>query len=75
MQTPASGVVVLWMQGTKSHGLQESYGEKGQHGHSLSERAPRPLPGQAFIAFWEHYIKEGPHSSLSGSNNQTIDNI
>ena len=25
--------------------------KKGQHGHSLSERAPRPLPGQAFIAF------------------------
>ena len=27
------------------------------------------------IAFWEHYIKEGPHASLSGSNDQTIDNI
>ena len=25
--------------------------KKGQHDHSLSERAPWPLPGQAFIAF------------------------
>ena len=25
--------------------------EKGRHGHSLNERTPRPLPGQAFIAF------------------------
>ena len=24
---------------------------KGQHCHSLSERGPRPLPGQVFIAF------------------------
>ena len=25
--------------------------KKGQHGHSLSERGPHPLPEQAFIAF------------------------
>ena len=25
--------------------------KKGRHGHSLSERGPRPLPGQAFIVF------------------------
>ena len=25
--------------------------KKGQHGHSPSERVPRPLAGQAFIAF------------------------
>ena len=43
--------VVLWMWWTNSHGLQKSGGEKGQHGHSLSERVPQPLPGQAFIAF------------------------
>ena len=49
--------------------------KKGWHGHSLSERAPRPLPGQARIAFWERYLKEGLHSSLSGSHDQTIDNI
>ena len=42
---------MLWLQQTNSHGLQKSCGEKGQHGHSLSERGPQPLPGQAFIAF------------------------
>ena len=25
--------------------------KKGQHGHSLSEKAPQPLSGQAFVAF------------------------
>ena len=25
--------------------------KKGWHGHSLSEKAPQPLSGQAFIAF------------------------
>ena len=25
--------------------------KKVWHGHSLSERGPQPLPGQAFIAF------------------------
>ena len=25
--------------------------KNGRHGHSLSERGPQPLPGQAFIAF------------------------
>ena len=43
--------VVFWMQWTNSHGLLKSCGEKGWHGHSLSERVPQPLPGQAFIAF------------------------
>ena len=58
MRTLARGVhgVVV----TNSHGLQKSGGEKGQHGHSLRERVPPPLPGQAFTAFWEHYIKEDP---------------
>ena len=42
---------MLWMRRTNSHGLQKSCGEKGQHGHSLSEKVPQPLPGQAFIAF------------------------
>ena len=40
----------------------------------LSERAPQPLPGQAFIAFLGAFLKEGLHSSLSGSKDQTIDN-
>ena len=67
--------MVLWMQRTNSHRLQKSGGEKGQHGHRLSKRAPQSLPGQAFIAFWEHYVKEGSHSLCSGSKDQTIDNI
>ena len=33
-----SAVLSMWQ--THSHGLQKSGGEKGQHGHSLSERAP-----------------------------------
>ena len=65
---------LLWVQRTKSRGLQKSCGEKGQHVHSLSERA-LTVPGQAFIAFWEYCIKEGLHSSLSDSNDQTVDNI
>ena len=43
--------MVFWMQWTNSHGLLKSCGEKGWHGHSLSERVPQALPGQAFIAF------------------------
>ena len=52
MQTLAHGVPVLWMRPTNSHRLQKSYGEKGT-AWPLSEweRRPRPLPGQAFIAF------------------------
>ena len=42
---------VLWIWRTNLRGLEKSCGEKGRHGHSLSERAPWPLPGQAFIAF------------------------
>ena len=49
--TPACGVHVLWLRQINSHGLQKPCGEKGQHGCSLSERGPRPRPGQAFIAF------------------------
>ena len=45
--------MVLWMWRTNSHGLQKSCGDKGQHGHSLSERVPRLFPGQASIAFLE----------------------
>ena len=51
--------MVLWMRWTNSCGLQQSCGEKGQHGHSLREgmrarqspQKAQPLPGQAFIAF------------------------
>ena len=74
MRTPASGVRSVVDVTTNSHGLQKSCGEKGQHVHSLSERA-LTVPGQAFIAFWEYCIKEGLHSSLSDSNDQTVDNI
>ena len=50
--------------------------KKGWHGHSLSERAPQPLPGQAFIAFLgtftvvlTYYVDEdedGPHLLCTG---------
>ena len=36
---------------TNAQGLPSPVEEKGQHGHSLKGRAPRPLPWQAFIAF------------------------
>ena len=36
---------------TNSHGLPSPMEEKGQHGHSLKRRTPRPLPWQAFIVF------------------------
>ena len=54
--------------------------EKGGHGRSLSEREARPcpLPGQAFIGFNLHrntgYIHTS-HQSLSGRNDQIINNI
>ena len=51
---PSPWIRVLWQQWTNSHGLQKSCGEKGWHGHSLSEREgerAQLLPGQAFIAF------------------------
>ena len=39
--------------------------KKGWHGHSLSERGPQPLPGQAFIVFmstlhwgWSSFLKK-----------------
>ena len=47
----------------------------------MTERAspgPCPLPGQAFIGFNLHRDaghKYKAHQSLSGSNDQTIDNI
>ena len=67
--------MVLWIRQTSSHRLQESCGEKGQHGHSLSERVPQPLPGQAFIGFNLHRNTGKAHQSLSGRKDQTIDNI
>ena len=64
MRIPARGIHVLWQQWTNSHTLLKSCGEKGRHGHSLSEREGeragegrrgpervQPLPGQVFIAF------------------------
>ena len=39
---------------------------KGWHSHSLRERVPQPLPGQAFIGSVIAYIKEGSHSLRSG---------
>ena len=70
MWTPASGVrsvVDAMNKFTRTaEVLWRKRREKGRHGHSLNERTPRPLPGQAFIAFWEHYIKEGSHSLCSG---------
>ena len=52
MQTLASTVHVLWLQQTNSHELQKSCGEKGTTWPlSEWETGPRPLPGQAFIAF------------------------
>ena len=35
--------------------------KKGWHGHSLNERVPQPLPGQAFIAFLCTLHEDGPH--------------
>ena len=52
MQTPTSGVRVLWLWRTNSHRLQKSCGEKGTAWPlSKWERGPQPVPGQAFIAF------------------------
>ncbi|KAF6119889.1 hypothetical protein HJG60_010272 [Phyllostomus discolor] len=51
MQTPAHGIHVLWMRQTNSHGLQKSCGENGWHGHSLSERGPRPSTWTSFYCF------------------------
>ena len=51
MRTLDSRVHVLWMQWTKSQGCRSSVEKQGWLGHSLSERAPWPLPGQDFIAF------------------------
>ena len=34
-----------------------------------------PCLDRLLLLFWEHYIKESLHSSLLGSNDQTIDNI
>ena len=45
---------------------------------SVKEGQPRPLPGQAFIGFNLHRNTGRickAHQSLSGSNDQTIDNI
>ena len=50
MRTPASSIHGV-VDATNSHGLESPVERKGRHGHSLRERAPRPLPGQAFIAF------------------------
>ena len=36
---------------TNSHGLLSPVEEKGQQGHSLSERGPQPMLWQAFISF------------------------
>ena len=48
----AHQIRVFCQQWTNSHRLQKSCGEKGQHGHTPSERErARFLPGQAFIAF------------------------
>ena len=40
-----------------------------------SERVPNPCLDRLLLLFWEHYLKEGPYSSLSGSDDQTVDNI
>ena len=63
---------------TNSHGLPSPMEEKGQHSHSLKGRAPQPLPWQAFIGLicigiQGIYIHKA--QSLSGSNDQTTDNI
>ena len=36
---------------------------------------PDPCLDRLLLLFWEHYLKEGLHSSLSRSNDQTIGNI
>ena len=70
MRVPAlGGIRVLWLQWTNSQGLLSPVEEKGQHGHSLKRRAPRPLPN--LHRNTGHIWKA--HQSLSGSNNQ-IDN-
>ena len=40
--------------------------KKGQHGHSLSERGTRPLPGQAFIAFLGTLHRGWPSFTMHG---------
>ena len=40
--------------------------KKGWHGHSLSERQPQPLPGQAFIVFLGTLHQDGPHLLCTG---------
>ena len=54
MQIPACGIRVLWQQWTNSHGLQKSCGEKGQHGHSLSEREGPDPAWTGFYCFSGH---------------------
>ena len=51
MQTPASGAVCCGCDEQIHMDYRSPVEKKGRHGQSLSERAPRPLPGQAFIAF------------------------
>ena len=48
------------------HRLQKSCGEKGLHSCSLSEREPRPQPGQAFIVFLGTLHQDGPHLLCTG---------
>ena len=50
MRTPALGVCVLWLRQIHKD-YRSPVEKKGQHGCSLSERGPRPLPGQAVIVF------------------------
>ena len=67
MRIPAHGICVLWLQWTNSHRLQKSWGEKGRHGHSLSERegkrareSPRehnPCLDRFLLLFWAHYMR------------------
>ena len=69
MRTPAGRVCVLCLQWTNSHGLQKSYGEKGWHSRSRSEREgpTNPCLDRLLLLLWVHYIEDGSHLLCTGS--------
>ena len=66
MWTPASGVHAIVDPTNKFTWTAEVLWRKGA-ARPPSERESAPtLAWTGFIAFWEHYIKEGSHSLCSG---------
>ena len=72
MQIPACRILCCGSNGQIHMDYRNPVEEKGQHGHSLSERGqegqrePDPCLDRLLLLFWAHYIQVGPHLLCTG---------